>query len=135
LQEIDMQAVRPFRCFDARAIAASLAVAGWLVVSAWLGHGHAPGSSVRVLLACGQAAAFTALIVVLARSIAHLDELERRIHYVALAIGAVVVVTAIAAWAFLEWAGLPRVDWSVWALPLFTLSWASVVVWMSRSYR
>jgi hypothetical protein len=29
-----MQSVRPFRCFDARAIGVSLAVAGWLVVSA-----------------------------------------------------------------------------------------------------
>jgi hypothetical protein len=130
-----MNTVRPFRCFDSRAILVSLGVAAWLMISAWLGHGFAPASAPRVLLALGQAAAFASLVLVLARSVARLDELEQRIHHEALAAAAAIVVTAIAAWAFLEWAGLPPIDWSVVALPAFTIAWAVGVIWISRRYR
>src|SRR5262245_19907736 len=102
-------AVRPFRCFDSRAISLSLAVAAWLLFSTWLSHAFAPASAARVWIALGQAASFVLLIVALARSIARLDELEQRIHYQALAAAAALVVTTIAACAFFEWAGLPRV--------------------------
>ena len=123
-----MSLVRPFRCFDSRSIVLSVGVAAWLVISAWLGHAFAPASAPRVLLALGQAAALASLVLVLARSIARLDELERRIHHEALAAAAAIVVTAIAAWAFLEWAGLPPIDWSVFALPAFTIAWAAGVM-------
>jgi len=88
-----------------------------------------------VLLALGQAAALAFLVLVLARSVTQLDELMRRIHHEALAAAAAIVVTAIAAWAFLEWAGLPRIDWSVYALPAFVIAWAVGAIWISRRYR
>ena len=135
LSEIRMSSVRPFRCFDSRAILVSLGVAAWLMITAWLGHDYASGSAPRVLLALGQAAAFALLVLELARSVARLDELERRVHHEALAAAGAIVVTAIAAWAFLEWAGLPSIDWSVCALPAFTLAWALGVIWISRRYR
>ena len=130
-----MNSVRPFRCFDSRSIVLSLCVAAWLVISAWLGHGFAPASAPRVLLALGQAAALAFLVLVLARSLAQLDELVQRIHHEALEAAGAVVVTAIAAWAFLEWAGLPPIDWSVYAMPAFVSAWAVGVAWISRRYR
>jgi len=130
-----MNSVRPFRCFDFRSIVLSLCVAAWLLISAWLGHAFAPASAPRVLLALGQAAALAFLVVVLARSLAHLDELVQRIHHEALEAAGAIVVTAIAAWAFLEWAGLPRIDWSVYALPAFVSAWAVGVIWITRRYQ
>ncbi|HWW32061.1 MAG TPA: hypothetical protein VNY70_01715 [Steroidobacteraceae bacterium] len=130
-----MSPVRPFRCFDSRAIVAALGVAAWLIASAWLSHLLAPDSTARVLLALGQAGALAALVFVpLRRSITRLDELGRHIHYQALAVTAALLVTAITAWAFLERAGLPHIDWSIYAAPAFTVAWAIGVVLIARRY-
>lgn len=129
-----MSAVRPFRCFDSRAIAVALGVAAWLLASAWLSRNLAPASTVRVLLALTQAGALAALVFVLRRSITQLDELVRQIHYQALAVAAAMMVTAIAGWAFLERAGLPHIDWSIFAAPAFTLAWGIGVIQIARSY-
>lgn len=129
-----MSAVRPFRCFDARAIVAALGVAAWLIASAWLSRLFTPASTARVLLALGQAGALAALVFVLRRSITRLDELAQHIHYQALAVVAAILVTAITGWAFLERAGLPHIDWSVCAAPAFTIAWAIGVVWIARRY-
>jgi len=74
------------------------------------------------------------LVLVIRRSITRLDELAQHIHYQALAVVAAVMVTAIAGWAFLERAGMPRIDWSVYAAPAFTLAWAVGVMWIARRY-
>jgi hypothetical protein len=116
-------------------VLSSLGVAAWLLLAAKFGHDFPPTSAPRLLLAVGQAAAIALLVLVLARSIARLDELERRIHEQAVAAAAAIVVTAIAAWAFFESAGLPRLDWAVFALPVFTVAWAIGVIRISLSYR
>lgn len=130
-----MSAVRPFRCFDSRAIVAALAVAAWLIASAWLSRMLTPASPARVLLALGQAGALAALVLVIRRSIAHTDELARHIHYQALAVVAAMMVTAITGWAFLERAGLPHIEWSTYAAPTFTLAWAVLVMLIARRYQ
>ncbi|HXY96617.1 MAG TPA: hypothetical protein VEH00_06545 [Steroidobacteraceae bacterium] len=129
-----MSAIRPFRCFDSRVIVASLGVAAWLIVSSWLSRMFAPASGARVLLALGQVGALALLVFAIRRSITQLDELAQHIHYQALAVVAAVMVTAIAGWAFLERAGLPAIDWSVYAAPAFTLAWAVGVMWIARRY-
>lgn len=129
-----MSAVKPLRCFDSRAIVAALGVAGWLIASAWLSHMFPPASPARVLLALTQAGALAALVLVIRRSITQMDELARHIHYQALALVAAVLVTVISGWAFLERAGLPRIDWSTYAAPAFTLAWLILVVLIARGY-
>lgn len=129
-----MSAVRPFRCFDSRAIVAGLGVAAWLLASAWLSRTLAPDSSARVLIALGQAGSLAALVFAVRGSITRLDELAQHIHYQALAVVGVVLVTAIAGWAFLERAGLPHIDWSIYAAPAFVVAWAGGVVWIARRY-
>ena len=129
-----MSAVRPFECFDSRVILTALGVAAWLIASAWLGRMLVGDPAVRLLLALGQAGALAALVLVIRRSITRLDELARQIHYQALAVAAAVMVTAISGWAFLERAGLPHIDWSVYAAPAFVLAWASGVIRIARSY-
>jgi hypothetical protein len=47
---------------------------------------------------------------------------------------AATMVTAIAGWAFLERAGLPRIEWSIYAAPAFTLAWAVLVMLIARRY-
>lgn len=131
---IYMSAVRPFRCFDSRVIVAALGVAAWLIASAWLSRMLTPGSPARVLLALGQAGALAALVLVIRRSITQMDELARHIHYQALAVVAAMMVTAIAGWAFLERAGLPHIEWSIYAAPAFTLAWAVLVTLIARRY-
>jgi hypothetical protein len=129
-----MSAVRPFECFDSRVIVAALGVAAWLIASAWLSRMLAADPTARVLLALGQAGALAALVFVIRRSITRLDELARQIHYQALAVAAAVMVTAIAGWAFLERAGLPHIDWSIYAAPAFVLAWATGVIRIARRY-
>jgi hypothetical protein len=131
---IYMSAVRPFRCFDSRVIVAALGVAAWLIASAWLSRILAPAPMPRLALALSQAGAFAALVLVIRRSISRLDELAQHIHYQALAVTAAIMVTAIAGWAFLERAGLPHIDWSLYAAPAFTLTWAVGVIWIARRY-
>jgi hypothetical protein len=113
---------------------AALGVAAWLIASAGLSRMLAPASPARVLLALGQAGALAALVLVIRRSITQMDELARHIHYQALAVVAAMMVTAIAGWAFLERAGLPRIEWSIYAAPAFTLAWAVLVMLIARRY-
>lgn len=129
-----MSAVRPFGCFNSRVIVVALGVAAWLLASAWLSRTLPPASPARILLALGQAGALAALVFVIRRSITQLDELARHIHYQALATVAAMMVTAITGWAFLERAGLPHIDWSMYAAPAFTLAWATVVILIARRY-
>ena len=129
-----MSAVRPFRCFDSRAIVAAVGVAAWLIASAWLSRVLTPASPARVLLALGQAGALAALVFIIRRSTTQMDELARHIHYQALAVVAAMMVTAISGWAFLERAGLPHIEWSIYAAPVFTLAWAVVVTLIARRY-
>jgi len=129
-----MSAIRPFRCFDTRVIVVSLAVAAWLVVSAWVSRVLGADSALRVLLALSQAGALAALVFVIRGSIIRLDELARQIHYQALAVVAAMLVTAIAGWAFLVRAGLPPIDWSTYAAPVFVLAWAAGVILIARKF-
>ena len=130
-----MSPVRPFRCFDSRAIVAALGVAAWLIASASLSRTLAADSTARLLVALGQAAALATLVFLpLRRSITRLDELARQIHYQALAVTAALLVTVITGWAFFERAGLPHIDWSIYAAPAFTVAWALGVVLIARRY-
>ena len=131
---VDMSAVRPFRCFDSRVIVAALGVAAFFIASASLSRLLAPASPGRVLLALAQAGALAALVLVIRRSITRMDELARQIHYQALAVVAAMMVTAISGWAFLERAGLPHIDWSIYAAPGFTVAWAVLATLIARRY-
>ena len=113
---------------------AGLGVAAWLIASAWLSRMVNPASPARVLLALGQAGALATLVLVIRRSIAQMDELARHIHYQASAVVAAIMVTAISGWAFLERAGLPHIEWSIYAAPAFTLAWAVLVTLIARRY-
>lgn len=129
-----MSAVRPFGCFNSRVIVVALVVAAWLLASGWLSRMFPSASPARVVLALGQAGALAVLVLVIRRSITQLDELARHIHYQALATVAAMMVTVITGWAFLERAGLPHVDWSMYGAPAFMLAWATLVVLIARRY-
>ena len=130
-----MTPTRPFRCFDSRIILVALAAAAVMIAAAWIAHGAPPRSPRRILAALAEVAAYVWLVVALVRSVRQLDELEQRIHHDALAAAGVITILAIGGWEFLVHAGLPAVNWTDCALPIFTLGWAFGVVWISRRYR
>ena len=130
-----MPLVRPFRCFNTRLIGIALLVAFAIIACAWVGRGLPLRSPPRVLAAAVQAAAFAWLVLEMIRSVRALDELERRIHADALAGAAGLIVVAIGCWGFLVKAGLPEVEWSLWILPMLSITWSLGVAWISRRYR
>lgn len=130
-----MSVVRPFRCFNPRLILISLLNAGLIVLFAWLGRGHAPFSAVRVLVALAQTASTAWLVLEMIRSVRGLDELEQRIHGEALVWGVAITIVVITGSGYLVKAGLPRIDWSEWVLPLMTFAWAGNVFRVMRKYR
>jgi len=130
-----MSPVRPFRCFNPRVLVVALISAAATLLLAWWGKRLESGSTLRVLAALGQAAAYAWLLVELAASIRRLDELEQRIHVEAAAFGALALVGLITGWGFLEHAGLPRADWGMCALIVLTLVWGLGVAVITRRYR
>ncbi|NGY03738.1 hypothetical protein [Solimonas terrae] len=129
-----MNKVRPFRCFDGKALPTSVGVAIWLVASALLQRQYGQWPDTTRLLATSQMLAVIGLVFVLVRSIARLDELERRIHLEAAATAGVLLITAIAGWSFMERTGLPSVDWSLLATPVFVIAWSLGVWWIGRKF-
>jgi len=130
-----MPIARPFRCLNVRILLFALAMAGLLLGLAWLARGQARHSPARYALALAEAAVIGWFVVGLVGSIRRLDELERRIHADALAAAATITVVAVSGWGFLAKAGLPEIDWSVWIMPLLTVTWAGGVIRMTQKYR
>ncbi len=130
-----MPAIRPFRCFDARLLGITLVAAGAIVAAAWFGRGFERGSLPRLTLGATQALALAWIVIAMVRSVATLDELERRIHAEALGGAGAFLVVVVAGWGFLEKAGLPAIPWADWIFPLLTLAWVTGVRLVSRKYR
>ena len=130
-----MPTVRPFRCFNSRAVLVSLVVAVLLIGLSWVRRGQAPRSIASVAIAVAQAAMFAWFVIEMIRSVRTLDELEQRIHTDALAVAAAVTLIVVSGWGFLVKAGLPVLDWSLWVVPLLILTWIFGVLKISRRYR
>jgi len=130
-----MPDVRPFRCFDSRLLVVTLICLAVMAGLLWVGHGFPKGSPGRIAVAAVQAVAYGWMFVEAFRSVRRTDELEQRIHAEGLAGAAMLSVIVIGCWAFLSQAGLPGVDWGVWAPPLLMVSWAVQVVRITRRYR
>lgn len=130
-----MAPIRPFRCFNPRILLVALVASAILIGLAWWARTLPVGSPPRILAAIGQVVALGWLLFEMVVAIRRLDELEQRIHSEALAFSATAIVLVVGGWRFLERAGLPAVDWSEYALPLLSISWALSVTWISRRFR
>ena len=122
-------------CTDPRFLAAAVAAALVIVGAAWLGKDLRPGSTGKLGLAVLQGAATTVVIVLTARGLRQLDELQQKIHLEALAVAFAGTAILVTSWGFLENAGAPEVRWGVWIWPAMSTLWAVGLMVARRRYR
>jgi hypothetical protein len=130
-----MNTRRLFRCFDARFLLTVLAAGAAIIAFALLAKQHPRGSTARIALSLCMSASFVFATGVTAASIRRLDELEQRIHLIAIAVAFALTGIVTTTAAFLEKAGGPRLapDDGWW--PLMVLMWVAGVIVLSRRYR
>ena len=92
-------------------------------------------SPARVVCSLLQGAASTLIIVISARSIGRLDEMQRRIHVDALAIAFAGTGILATAYGFLVHAGLPDLDWGAIIWPTMVGLWIVGLIVANRRYR
>jgi uncharacterized protein YebE (UPF0316 family) len=124
-----------FTCYDPKFLAWTVAAAIVTVVLSFAGNRFAPLSLPRLLIAGGEALAIGGVIVAMVVRLGKLDELQRHIQYESIAYAFGVGLAVITGWEFLEKAGLPHVDWGVWAWPAMTVIWGLALSIVSRRYR
>lgn len=125
----------PFRCFDARFVIGSLAVAVAVVALSFVGRRFDVGTPTRLAIAGVQGLLMAGLAVASVLSIRRLDEFLRKVHLEAIAISFALGTAFIAGWGMLEKAGAPRIEWGLWAWPVMVWLWGIAVVIRSRQYR
>jgi hypothetical protein len=106
-------------------------VAGGAILGATLQR----GSPARLAIAVVQGLCVTAYVGGLFFSIRQLDELEQRIQYESIAHAFAATIILVTAYGYLERAGLPRVEWSLWVYPLMFLFWGLAWAVVVRRYR
>ena len=121
----------------ARVVAISLAASAiFLIAVAWLGRYVADHSTVLATpwLAALLGIALAAVAVVAMRNLRRMDELARKIHSEAMAFAFLCSILIIAAYIYLEAAGLgtPPVHW---LLPAMMSCWVAGVLLAFRRYR
>ena len=125
----------PFRCFDAKFLLESLLVALLIVGIAYAAKPLPKGSAVKIAAAVLQSLGFGWIIARSVLSIRRLDELQQRIHLVAIATsfaatGAVLVAIDLFAKAGLAW----RPEGSFFWVGMVLVWWIAVLV-LNRRYR
>jgi len=121
-------------CHNPRYILLALGAAAIIVAASFGEKAFERGSAPRIALAVLESLVTVAFIVGPILSIRRLDELQQRIHLIALAIafaGTGIVVTT---FGWLEAAGLPHVDWGLATWPLMTALWAIGFLFANRRY-
>lgn len=119
---------------SARHIVFMIGVAAVIVATSFGARGLPKGSPPRIALAVVQSLATAVSIVVPLLGIRRLDELQQRIHLVALAIAFAGTGIVIMTFAWLEEAGLPRVDWGIVTWPMMVGLWVAGFLFASRRY-
>jgi hypothetical protein len=109
--------------------------AAFVLLAAWLSKDLPKGAPLRLLLAVGQAAATTLIIVLSLRGLRQLDELQRRIHLEALVLAFAGTAILVTGWGFLELAGAPEARWGLWLWPAMSALWATGIYFGRRRYR
>ena len=123
-----------FQCYNPRFLAAVLVAAAGVVALALVAHGFDQGSAPRFALAAAQAALMGAVIVWSVLVIRRLDEMQQRIHHEALALAFAGTGALVTGYAFLERAGLPPVQWTLWSWPMMVALWAAGLLIVRRRY-
>ena len=125
----------PFRCFDRGFLVESLIAGAIVIAAALFERPHPRGSWERWTAALVQSLAFGWIVVRSMLALRRLDELQRQIHLVAIAIAFTVTGVLAVAIGFFEMAGLPRPPWGVGLWMVMSGVWFVAVVVLNRRYR
>lgn len=123
-----------FRCYDPRFLGWTIVAAVVLVAAAAASKAFEPATVPRVALAGVQAIALGAVIVAIVVRMRRLDELQRRIQFESLALAFAISCASIAGWGFFDKAGLPSIDWGLWAWPFMVLVWVASLLFVRKRY-
>lgn len=104
------------------------------VVLAATGLPRLANPALRVLLALLPVAPMAFALRAYLRYLSNADELQQRIHLLAVAFAAGGVGMLTFAYSFLENAGLPRLSY-VWVFPALVIFWGLGIAWQNRRYR
>ena len=126
---------KPFRCYDRRYLIESLIVALVLMGLAFAGKPFPAGTAPKIAISVALALVFGFFIARLLLQIRRLDELEQRIHLIAMAIAFGLLTVVIPAIEFLVKAGAPVPRLGLWLLPFMMVAWGVGVVVITRRYR
>ena len=133
-ESVTMPEPRLFRCYSPRFLLGVLLVAAGVVALSILARGFDKGSVPRIALAAIQAMLMGAVIVASVVVIRGLDELEQRIHHESLALAFAGTGALVTGYSFLEKAGLPPANWTLWAWPVMVALWAGGLAIVRRRY-
>ena len=126
---------RVFRCFDRRFFAQVVLGAVATVALAWLAKRFPRGSAERITVAVATSVVFGWVVAITVGVIRRLDELEQRIHLIAIAVSFAVTGMLLSAVSWIEHAGGPRlIPDDVW-WPVMVLVWIAAVFVTTRRYR
>lgn len=125
----------PFRCYDRRFLFESLLFALAIVGIAFASKRVAPGSPLRLVAAVLESAAFAWIAARSVLSIRRLDELQQRIHLVAIAVSFTAAGVVMVALEFFEGAGLAWRPWGAEMWAGMVVVWMVTVVVLNRRYR
>src|SRR5262245_3128543 len=116
--EQELKPAKPWACFDHRYMIVTLVTGPSIIASAWLMKRSPLGSPARLGFGVVEAALIAFFVLYTVNSVRRLDELGQRIQFQAIAIAFAVSAALIAACGVLARAGLPAIDWGLWAWPL-----------------
>ena len=125
----------PFRCYDRRTLTGIIVIALALVGLALVGRRFERGSWTRIAVALLQSGCFSLLVAQTLLPIRKLDELQQRIHLIAIAVSFGLTGIAVTASGFLARAGVVVPLPGLWVWVLMVGAWAIGVVVLARRYR
>ena len=124
-----------FRCFDSGFVVQALGVAALLVGLALVGKPLPDRSAARIGIAVAESIVSGWLIVAALWRIRRLDELNQRIHLIAIAIAFGTTGMLVTAHSFLSEAGLPVPALGPWLWFLMIVMWGVGASLIARRYR
>jgi hypothetical protein len=135
IEQSQVESKNPFRCFNTVFVRNAILIALAVVLLALLGRRFPLGSPTRIAIGALQAVLMAGVVIYAVAAIRSLDEFLQRLHLESIAIAFAVSGALITGYGMLEHAGLPRLQWSLWAWPLMALLWALGVAVRGRHYR
>ena len=125
----------PFRCFDRRYLLRTLMLGAVLIGLAALGRLWSDGTPMKIAIAITEAILFACLIGYTLLALRRLDELQQRIHLIAIAVSFGTAGAIAGTAEYLEGAGVAVPAIGLWLWMVMLAVWVVSAVVLARRYR